>query len=63
MSIMINNWQYSYMLFIFMFVCISALFRSRIYVYTHTYMQIVHTIIFGGRETFLILLMDTNGLI
>ena len=26
-------------------------------------MQIVHTIIFGGRETVLILLMDTNGLI
>ena len=29
----------------------------------HHYMEIVHTIIFGGREIFLILLMDTNGLI
>ena len=29
----------------------------------YLHMQIVHTIIFGGREISLILLMDTNGLI
>ena len=33
------------------------------FVFFHHQMEIVHTIIFGGREIFLILLMDTNGLI